>query len=135
MEANLKTEPGTRDPETAQETGKPADGNGETLAEFIERYKDSIAQRVIEYYPPLYQPARDNGAAPGTPPEAPGRPGGRHPGRGAIAQDQPRNQHSRRDGHGQDLHRHRGSPRRRVREGAGHHAAPTWWKNGNARWR
>ena len=34
------------------------------LAEFIERYKDSIAQRVIEYYPPLYQPARDDGPLP-----------------------------------------------------------------------
>ena len=34
------------------------------LGEFIDTYKDAIAQRVVESYPPLYRPSDNGGALP-----------------------------------------------------------------------
>ena len=34
------------------------------LAGFIEKYKDAIAQRVVESYPPLYRPSENGGRLP-----------------------------------------------------------------------
>ena len=31
------------------------------LGEFIDTFKDAIAQRVVESYPPLYRPSEENG--------------------------------------------------------------------------
>ncbi len=34
------------------------------LGEFIDTYRDAIAQRVVESYPPLYRPSEYNGHLP-----------------------------------------------------------------------
>ena len=34
------------------------------LGEFIDTYRDAIAQRVVESYPPLYRPSENGGALP-----------------------------------------------------------------------
>ena len=34
------------------------------LGEFIDTYRDAIAQRVVESYPPLYRPSEYNGSIP-----------------------------------------------------------------------
>ena len=34
------------------------------LTGFIEKYKDAIAQRVVESYPPLYRPSENGGRLP-----------------------------------------------------------------------
>ena len=34
------------------------------LGDFIDKFKDSIAQRVVESYPPLYRPSENGGTLP-----------------------------------------------------------------------
>ncbi len=34
------------------------------LGDFIDKFKDAIAQRVVESYPPLYRPSEDGGTLP-----------------------------------------------------------------------
>ena len=34
------------------------------LGDFIDQYKDAIAQRVVESYPPLYRPSENGGELP-----------------------------------------------------------------------
>ena len=51
------------------------------LGEFIDKFKDAIARRVVESYPPLYRPSEYEGNIPSPAPHSPGSPGGRHKGR------------------------------------------------------
>ena len=41
--------------------GGPQERN---LGDFIDTYKDAIAQRVVESYPPLYRPSENGGTLP-----------------------------------------------------------------------
>ncbi len=34
------------------------------LGDFIDKYKEAIARRVVESYPPLYQPSENGGKLP-----------------------------------------------------------------------
>ena len=38
------------------------------LGDFIDAFKDAIAQRVVESYPPLYRPSENGGTLPKVPP-------------------------------------------------------------------
>ena len=48
------------------------------LGEFIDNFKDAIARRVVESYPPLYRPSEKRRHAPPAAPQAPGGAGRRH---------------------------------------------------------
>ena len=78
------------------------------LGGFIDTFKDAIARRVVESYPPLYRPSGERRHAPQAAPQAPGGAGRRHQGRGPLPQGTPGHHGRRRDGHGQDLHRRGG---------------------------
>ena len=78
------------------------------LGEFIDKFRDAIARRVVESYPPLYRPSVNGGIMPHLLQEAPGRSGRRDQGRGPLPRSPPRHHGSRRDGHRQDLHRRGG---------------------------
>ena len=41
------------------------------LAQFIDKYRDAIAQRVVESYPPLYRPSQNGHGLPQLPPLPP----------------------------------------------------------------
>ena len=51
------------------------------LAGFIDKFKEAIAQRVVESYPPLYPPIGERRQAPPPAPHTPGGAGRRHQGR------------------------------------------------------
>ena len=59
------------------------------LGEFIDTFKDSIARRVVESYPPLYRPSENGGTLPRLLQEAPGGAGRRHPWRGPLVEGPP----------------------------------------------
>ena len=85
------------------------------LASFIDTYKDAIAQRVVESFPPLYRPS-DAGSVP-LPKllRSPlGRTGRRNSRSSAFPPRQLGDDGRRRDGHGQDVHRHGRRSRRRF---------------------
>ena len=48
------------------------------LGGFIDTFKDAIARRVVESYPPLYRPSEKRRDAPQAAPKAPGSAGRRH---------------------------------------------------------
>ena len=77
------------------------------LGEFIDNFKEAIARRVVESYPPLYRPSENGGTAPPPAPLPPGGAGRRHQGRGPLPRSPPGHHRRRRDGHRQDLHRRR----------------------------
>ena len=54
------------------------------LGGFIDTFKDAIARRVVESYPPLYRPSENGAQAPPPAPQAPGGAGRRHQGRGPL---------------------------------------------------
>ena len=54
------------------------------LGDFIDKFKDAIARRVVESYPPLYRPSENGGALPSPAPKAPGSAGRRHQRRGPV---------------------------------------------------
>ena len=74
------------------------------LGDFIDTYKDAIAQRVVDSYPPLYRPSENGHRLPRLLRKPPGA-GGRHTGRGPLPRCPPGHHCRRRDGHRQDLHR------------------------------
>ena len=73
------------------------------LGEFIDTYKEAIAQRVVESYPPLYRPSENGGTLPPPAPFPPGGAGRRHQGRGPLPRSPPGHHRRRGDGHRQDL--------------------------------
>ena len=85
------------------------------LAEFIDTYRDAIAQRVVASYPAL----RERPPPPAPAPLPARHPGGRHPRRCALPRSPPRHHRRRRDGHRQDLHHRLRRPRCRLPPGAG----------------
>ena len=85
------------------------------LAGFIDTYKDAIAQRVIESYPPLYRPSDAVSVPLPKLLRSPlGRAGGCHSRGRALPPRQPRHNGGRRDGYGQNIHRHGRRARRRL---------------------
>ena len=54
------------------------------LGDFIDAFKDAIAQRVVESYPPLYRPSENGGTLPRLLRRPPGGAGRRHQGRGPL---------------------------------------------------
>ena len=54
------------------------------LGDFIDTYRDAIAQRVVESYPPLYRPSENGRKLPMLLRSPPGGAGGRHQGRGPL---------------------------------------------------
>ena len=73
------------------------------LGDFIDTFRDAIAQRVVESYPPLYRPLGERRHAPQAAPQSPGGAGRRHQGRGPLAEGPPGNDGGGRDGNGQDV--------------------------------
>ena len=105
------------------------------LGGFIDTFKDAIARRVVESYPPLYRPS-ENG---GTLPRLLRRPLGAQADaiKGAALSLQAHRGHHRRrgDGHRQDLHRGRRRAHGGLPEGARHLPRRTWCGSGSGRWR
>ena len=79
------------------------------LGAFIDTFKEAIAQRVVESYPPLFRPSENGGTLPRLLRKPLGGAGRRHQGRGPLPRSPPGHHRGRRDGHGQDLHRRRSS--------------------------
>ena len=73
------------------------------LGGFIDTFKDAIAKRVVESYPPLYRPSENGHKLPRLLRKAPGGAGGRHTGSGPLPRSPPGHHRRRRDGHRQDL--------------------------------
>ena len=73
------------------------------LGGFIDTFRDAIAQRVVESYPPLYRPSENGGTLPRLLRKPLGGAGRRHQGRGPLPQGPPGHHRRRRDGHRQDL--------------------------------
>ena len=59
------------------------------LGGFIDTFKDAIARRVVESYPPLYRPSENGGTLPRLLRKPPGSAGRRHQGRGPLPQGPP----------------------------------------------
>ena len=87
------------------------------LSGFIDKFKEAIAKRVVESYPPLYRPSETPVELPKPAPHPDGWPGGRHQGNGPLPTGPPGHHRGGRNGHGQDLHRRRRRSRRRVPAG------------------
>ena len=87
------------------------------LAGFIDTYRDAIAKRVVESYPPLYRPSEKGQPLPKLLRSPLGAQPGRHPGRSPLPRGPPGHHRRRRDGHRQDLHRPRQQPTWRASAG------------------
>ena len=94
------------------------------LGGFIDTFKDAIARRVVESYPPLYRPSENGGRLPPPAPQAPGGAGRRHQGCGPLPRSPPGHHRRRRDGHRQDLHRRGGGAHGGLRAHPHHLPAP-----------
>ena len=90
------------------------------LGEFIDNFKEAIARRVVESYPPLYRPSEKRRHTAPAAQKAPGGAGRRHQGRGPLPQGPPGHHRRRGDGHGQDLHRRCRRAHGGLPAGAGH---------------
>ena len=112
------------------------------LGGFIDKFKDAIARRVVESYPPLYRPSENGGTLPrllrkplGAQADAIRGAGRRHQGRGPLPQGPPGHHGRRRDGHRQDLHRRRSRAHGGLPSASWSSARPTWCPSGSGRWR
>ena len=88
------------------------------LGQFIDTFKDAIAQRVVESYPPLYRPSENGHKLPRLLRKPLGAQEDAIKGRGPLPRSPPGHHRRRRDGHRQDLHR------RRRRTSGGPQAGP-----------
>ena len=73
------------------------------LGQFIDTFKDAIAQRVVESYPPLYRPSENGGTLPRLLRKPLGAQADAITGSGPLPQGPPGHDGGGRDGHGQDL--------------------------------
>ena len=94
------------------------------LGEFIDTYKEAIAQRVVESYPPLYRPSENGGTLPRLLRTPLGGADRRHQGRGPLPRSPPGNDSGGRDGNGKDLHRRGGGAHGGLQEHPGALPAP-----------
>ena len=78
------------------------------LGGFIDTFKDAIAKRVVESYPPLYRPSENGGTIPRLLRKPLGAQADAIQGRGPLPKGPPGHHGRRRDGHRQDLHRRGG---------------------------
>ena len=75
------------------------------LGQFIDTFKEAIAQRVVESYPPLYRPSENGHRLPRLLRKPLGAQEDAIKGRGPLPRSPPGHHRRRRDGHRQDLHR------------------------------
>ena len=75
------------------------------LGEFIDKFKDAIAQRVVESYPPLYRPTDNGGKLPYLLRMPLGAQEDAIRGAAPLPRSPPGNHRRGRDGYRQDLHR------------------------------
>ena len=75
------------------------------LGGFIDTFKDAIARRVVESYPPLYRPSENGGTLPRLLRKPLGAQEDAIRGSGPLPRSPPGHHRRRRDGHRQDLHR------------------------------
>ena len=94
------------------------------LAGFIDSYKDAIAQRVVESYPPLYRPSENGDKLPMLLRSPLGAQADAIRGRGPLPQGPPGHDGRRRNGNGQDLHRRRRGAHGGLQEDSGPLPAP-----------
>ena len=94
------------------------------LGDFIDTFKDAIAKRVVESYPPLYRPTENGGTLPRLLRKPLGAQADAIRGRGPLPQGPPGHHGRRRDGHGQDLHRRGGGAHGGIRAHPHHLPAP-----------
>ena len=73
------------------------------LAQFIDTYKEAIAQRVVESYPPLYRPSQNGHGLPQLLRSPLGAQADAITGRHPLPESPPRHQRRGGDGHRQDL--------------------------------
>ena len=73
------------------------------LGEFIDKFKDAIARRVVESYPPLYRPSENGGVLPRLLRKPLGAQADAIRGAALSLEGPPGHHRRRRDGHGQDL--------------------------------
>ena len=73
------------------------------LGGFIDTFKDAIARRVVESFPPLYRPSENGGKLPRLLRKPLGAQADAITGRGPLPRSPPGHHRRRRDGHRQDL--------------------------------
>ena len=105
------------------------------LGDFIDTFKDAIAQRVVESYPPLYRPSENGHRLPRLLRKPLGAQADAITGRGPLPRRPPGHHRRRRDGHRQDLHRRRRRTSGGLQAGSWSSARPTWCPSGRGRWR
>ena len=105
------------------------------LGQFIDTFKDAIAQRVVESYPPLYRPSENGHKLPRLLRKPLGAQEDAIQGSGPLPRSPPGHHRRRRDGHRQDLHRRRRRTLWRASSGSWSSARPTWCPSGSGRWR
>ena len=89
------------------------------LAGFIDTFKDAIAQRVVESYPPLYRPSENGRRLPRLLRKPLGAQADAITGRGPLPRSPPGHHRRRRDGHRQDVHRRGGGAHGGLPAGSG----------------
>ena len=94
------------------------------LGGFIDTFKDAIARRVVESYPPLYRPSENGGTLPRLLRRPLGAQADAIRGAALSLEGPPGHHRRRRDGHGQDLHRRGGGAHGRFRADSHHLPAP-----------
>ena len=78
------------------------------LGQFIDTFKEAIARRVVESFPPLYRPSENGGKMPRLLRKPLGAQADAIRGAGPLPRSPSGHHRGRRDGHGQDLHRRGG---------------------------
>ena len=94
------------------------------LGGFIDKFKDAIAKRVVESYPPLYRPSENGGTLPRLLRKPLGAQADAIRGAALFSEGTPGHHGRRRDGHGQDLHRRRSRAHGGLRAHPHHLPAP-----------